>query len=193
MGNRRRAREDGCGRDLGRRRSHHPPACGTRDESERPAQIRARDAFDSAGVIRIAAGQATQPRRSECKRDADDGYLVLESPSTLPPQTQKNIGDLLSDKGVSWAWYAGAWNATTKAAQTDRKFASPTPNFQFHHQPFNYFANMDPVKYAAYRAEHLKDFDSSFLQDAAAGKLPAVTFYKPQGNLNQHAGYADVA
>jgi acid phosphatase len=31
-----------------------------------------------------------------------------------------------------------------------------------------------------------------FLADAAAGKLPAVTFYKPQGNLNLHAGYSDV-
>lgn len=25
-----------------------------------------------------------------------------------------------------------------------------------------------------------------------AGKLPAVAFYKPQGNLNMHAGYSDV-
>jgi acid phosphatase len=25
-----------------------------------------------------------------------------------------------------------------------------------------------------------------------AGRLPAVTFYKPQGNLNLHAGYSDV-
>ena len=25
-----------------------------------------------------------------------------------------------------------------------------------------------------------------------AGKLPAVTFYKPQGNLNLHAGYSDI-
>lgn len=115
------------------------------------------------------------------------------NPSTLPPQTQKNIGDLLSAKGIDWAWYAGAWNTTLNSAKGDRKFASPTPNFQFHHQPFNYFANMDPVKHAANRAQHLKDFDSSFLQDAAAGKLPAVAFYKPQGNLNQHAGYADVA
>ncbi len=32
-----------------------------------------------------------------------------------------------------------------------------------------------------------------FLADARAGKLPPVTFYKPQGNLNMHAGYADVA
>ena len=31
-----------------------------------------------------------------------------------------------------------------------------------------------------------------FLADVAAGKLPAVTYYKPQGNLNMHAGYSDV-
>jgi acid phosphatase len=31
-----------------------------------------------------------------------------------------------------------------------------------------------------------------FLADVDAGQLPAVTFYKPQGNLNMHAGYSDV-
>jgi acid phosphatase len=43
------------------------------------------------------------------------------------------------------------------------------------------------------RAAHLKDFDADFLKDVAAGTLPAVSFYKPQGNLNQHPGYASVA
>ena len=43
------------------------------------------------------------------------------------------------------------------------------------------------------RAQHLKDFDADFLADADAGRLPSVSFYKPQGNLNQHAGYANVA
>jgi acid phosphatase len=119
-------------------------------------------------------------------------YADTAKANTLPPQTQKNIGDLLSDKGVDWAWYAGAWNTTTTIATTTRAFKSPAPNFQFHHQPFNYFANMDPVSGAANRSKHLKDYDSQFLQDAAAGKLPAVTFYKPQGNLNQHPGYANV-
>ena len=32
----------------------------------------------------------------------------------------------------------------------------------------------------------------NFIKDIDAGKLPQVTFYKPQGNLNEHAGYADV-
>jgi acid phosphatase len=38
----------------------------------------------------------------------------------------------------------------------------------------------------------LKDYNA-LLADAAAGRLPAVAFYKPQGNLNQHPGYASVA
>ncbi|HWZ47577.1 MAG TPA: acid phosphatase [Herbaspirillum sp.] len=124
--------------------------------------------------------------------DATRLYADPKQAVTLPPQTQTNIGDLLTAKGISWAWYAGAWNSTLAAAKGSRKFPAPTPNFQFHHQPFNYFEEMDPIKHAAYRAEHLKDFDESFLQDAAAGKLPTVSFYKPQGNLNQHAGYANV-
>ncbi len=45
---------------------------------------------------------------------------------------------------------------------------------------------------AAARAAHLKDYDA-LIADAAAGRLPAVAFYKPQGNLNQHAGYASIA
>ena len=65
--------------------------------------------------------------------------------------------------------------------------------FQPHHQPFNYYASFDPATHAAYRAAHLKDFDSEFLADAAAGRLPAVSFYKPQGNLNQHPGSSTVA
>src|SRR6185437_15639972 len=46
--------------------------------------------------------------------------------------------------------------------------------------------------HAEQRAAHLKDY-GDLLADAAAGRLPAVAFYKPQGNLNQHAGYASVA
>lgn len=128
-------------------------------------------------------------------------YADASKANTLPPQTQATIGDLLDKKGLSWAWYGGAWNSTTATAEGDRKFpstdpaapaAAVTPNFQFHHQPFNYYAEFDPVAHPDVRAAHLKDFDADFLKDAAAGKLPAVAFYKPQGNLNQHNGYANI-
>jgi phospholipase C len=50
-----------------------------------------------------------------------------------------HIGDRLDGAGVSWAWYAGGWNEALAGA--------PDPLFQFHHQPFSYFANVggDPA------------------------------------------------
>jgi acid phosphatase len=109
-------------------------------------------------------------------------------PTTLPPQTERTIGDLLSAKGIDWAWYAGAWKM---ALDHDKDL--PAVHFQFHHQPFNYFADMAPG--SAARAAHIRDGGrdgAEFIKAIDAGHLPPVTFYKPQGNLNEHAGYAAV-
>lgn len=143
---------------------------------------------------------AYQPSGVPPAASGSDWLADAGKPNTLPPQTQATIGDMLDRKGVDWAWYGGAWNTATaegrQPAAVARKviYASPI-GFQTHHQPFNYYATVDPTDpaKAAYRRAHLKDFDESFLKDAAAGTLPPVTFYKPQGSLNQHAGYADVA
>ncbi|MDE2202883.1 MAG: acid phosphatase [Burkholderiaceae bacterium] len=128
---------------------------------------------------------------------SNPAYADPTKATTMPTQSSTNIGDLLTAKGVNWAWYAGAWNAAlADASNTTRSVIySGTIQFQPHHQPFNYFSRFDPATAsgAAERAAHLKDYDAAFLQDAAAGTLPPVTFYKPQGNLNQHPGYANVA
>lgn len=115
-----------------------------------------------------------------------------QNPNTLPPQTHLTIGDLLSQKGVSWRWYAGAWQAALDSAGGGSR-----PNFQYHHQPANYFRQFAPG--TAAREQHIRDagvgdspISNKFLADVVAGKLPAVSFYKPQGNLNLHAGYSDV-
>jgi phospholipase C len=138
----------------------------------------------------FAVNTMQPPYQPSANKPPPDGDLVFAdpaAPTTLPPQTQQTIGDLLSAKGVSWAWYAGAWQATL-----DGKNAVPVPNFQYHHQAFNYFADMAPG--TAARAEHLKDGGlggSEFIKAIDAGALPQVTFYKPQGNLNEHPGYTD--
>jgi acid phosphatase len=134
--------------------------------------------------------------------DTGGRYADPANATTLPPQTAPTIGDRLSDKNIRWVWYAGAWNAAVEdgrqAPGTPRRViyapATPggSPDFQPHHQPFNYYAEFDPGVKAAQRAEHLKDYDD-LLADIAAGRLPPVAFYKPQGNLNQHPGYADIA
>jgi len=107
---------------------------------------------------------------------------------------------------VSWAWYGGAWNdaladgARDPAAKRSVIYAgnangvsdSGHVDFQPHHQPFNYYANMDPASHAAERQAHLKDY-GDLVSQAAAGTLPAVSFYKPEGLYNQHEGYANLA
>jgi phospholipase C len=91
---------------------------------------------------------------------------------------ETNIGDELSAKNVPWAWYAGGWD--------DANAGHPDPLFQYHHQPFNYFANYAKGKPGR---EHLKD-EKNFMDSAKNGSLPAVSFVKPIGEENEHPGYA---
>jgi acid phosphatase len=134
--------------------------------------------------------------------DADYLYADPNSATTLPPQTAATIGDALDAKRVDWIWYSGSWDAALADGRRPPResreaiYAPATPggnpDFQPHHQPFNYYQRFDPAVHADQRAAHLKDYNA-LLADTAAGRLPAVVFYKPQGNLNQHAGYASVA
>ncbi|MBD1554485.1 acid phosphatase [Pseudomonas typographi] len=129
---------------------------------------------------------------------ANPGYSQPNLPNVLVPQNHEHIGDKLTKKNIDWAWYAGAWQATIEQFK-DSTGIPKIPNFQYHHQPFNYFERQGPQN-PTERRRRLRDgglgddpATNTFLADAVAGTLPPVTFYKPQGNLNMHAGYADVA
>jgi len=124
-----------------------------------------------------------------------DGYVVNTSftvnaphpasasaATLVPNQTMPTIGDRLSDKSVSWAWYSGGWN--------DALAGNPAPTFQFHHQPFAYFAKYADGTQA--KKDHLKD-ETDFIAAAQAGTLPSVSFVKPLGINNEHPGYAALA
>lgn len=101
--------------------------------------------------------------------------------SLVPNQRMPTIGDRLSEKQISWAWYSGGWSHAVEG--------HPDKLFQFHHQPFAYFANY--ADGTPGRAQHLKD-ETEFIAAAAAGKLPAVAFVKPLGEQNEHPGYSNV-
>ncbi len=129
-----------------------------------------------------------QPSANPPEPGGDPAYADPHKATTLPPQTAPTIGDLLSAKGVTWAWYAGAWQAAL-----DSENPVSVRALRFHHQPFNYFAAMAPG--TAARTEHLRDggLDGSvFIKAIDGGNLPQVTFYKPPANLDEHPGYADV-
>ncbi|TME68925.1 MAG: phosphoesterase, partial [Chloroflexi bacterium] len=65
----------------------------------------------------------------------------------------------------------------------------PNKVFQYHHQPFNYYANYAP---GAPGRSHLQD-EQAFLGLANSSSrdcsLPAVSFVKPVGLENEHPGY----
>ena len=138
----------------------------------------------------------------------------------LPLVSSDNIGDEMSARHVSWAWYAGGWDnaagnngrdamhplgagwtngpvntsSGTCVAPTGETLAAnvvfpncPDALFQFHHQPFGYFANFADGTQG--RVDHLKD-EQQFMLDAQQGKLPSVSFVKPIGEENEHPGYA---
>jgi acid phosphatase len=131
----------------------------------------------------------------------------------LPLLHSANIGDALSAKNVSWAWYSGGWdnaagndghdalhplgpgwtNGTGSSCADSRTVGNatfpycPDKTFQFHHQPLGYYA--DFADGTVGRVEHLKD-EQQFLADAKNGALPAVSFVKPLGEENEHPGYA---
>ncbi|XZF16242.1 alkaline phosphatase family protein [Chitinophagaceae bacterium MMS25-I14] len=123
-----------------------------------------------------------------------DGYVVntsytvnaphpasANSATLIPNQTLPTIGDRLNDASVSWAWYSGGWNNALAG--------NPDATFQFHHQPFAFFANYADGTQA--KKDHLKD-ETDFITAAQNGTLPSVSFVKPLGVNNEHPGYATV-
>ncbi|MFL9863395.1 acid phosphatase [Paraburkholderia fungorum] len=150
-------------------------------------------AFTADGYAVNTMAPPYQPSNVRAAEGGNPAFADPSNPRVMPPQNYATIGDRLTDKGVDWAWYSGAWQYAL-----DHQDTGAVPDFQYHHQPFNYFANYAPG--TAARRKYLRDAglgdDAStnrLIADIDAGRLPAVTFYKPQGDLNMHAGYADVA
>jgi phospholipase C len=109
--------------------------------------------------------------------------------------TTTHIGDFLSGQAtpITWKWYSGGWteaNLSTATANADL--------FQFHHQPFNYWAEFAPGTVS--RTAHLAD-ESQFFSDLEADTsaahapppgLPQVCFIKPIGANNEHPNYSSM-
>lgn len=106
---------------------------------------------------------------------------ITDKAKLMPAIDLPTIGDRLSEKNISWAWYSGGWN--------DALAGHPDASFQFHHQPLAYFAKYGDGTEG--RKQHLKD-EADFLAAIQGGTLPAVSFFKPIGIENQHPGYANI-
>ena len=135
----------------------------------------------------------------------------------LPLLTTPTIGDRLSAKKVTWAWYSGGWADAagsvggpgwTNGSGADKKCGAnsfststfpycPDFRFQFHHQAFNYYDKYKAMPDAngketnPQRLAHLLD-EQDFLIACKVG-LANVSFVKPLGPENEHPGYTGVS
>ena len=147
--------------------------------ADRPGDVRGR-AHGRLPVAGRRTARAATTRSTRCSRRSSRSARFG---AKLPPQTAPTIGDRLSAKGVDWAWYAGGWSNAAGDVEraglderrrrrhcADPNVIPPTRTyphcpdnlFQFHHQPFNYFANYAP---GTPGRAHLKD-EAEFIGDA---------------------------
>jgi len=168
------------------------------------------------GDPRLPAGFASAPKGLVCgdwvvgsiSPQAWPWRPDIRNAPRLQPLAHETIGDRLSDKGVDWAWYAGGWdnvegkreglgwtNGTGPGCAdphsleltVDGVLRCPDKSFQYHHQPFDFFAKFQPGTDG--RRTHLRD-EKEIFEAARTGHLPAISFVKPLGSENEHPGYA---
>ena len=132
--------------------------------------------------------------------------------------TPLTIGDLMTDHGVSWAYYGGGWdnasgniggrgwtnqvNGTPGGACADTDTVGAPPDGTGanagwpHCEHRSYQQHHYPFAYfSRYNSAtgpdrtHLQD-EQDFFWAAQSGQLPQVSFVKPVGSENEHPGYA---
>jgi len=105
---------------------------------------------------------------------------------SVPPSNVRTIGEALNEKGISWAYYGGAYNAAV-AFQHDP--TNPDPTVQIGRAYCN-ICNFESYSSKimgdpAQRAAHIKDA-IDFFNAVDNGTLPAISFVKPDGLLDGH-------
>ena len=143
-------------------------------------------------------GPNCAPNAYYATRDADvpyniNGTLAAVTTTTMPPLTQRHIGDELDGKQIPWAWYSGSYTSAVAVANGAKDVFNQVLRAGYcdHCNPFQYSKSVmgDPKA----RAAHLKDVADDLFDDLANGNLPAVAFVKPDGALQGHPGSGKVS
>jgi phospholipase C len=124
--------------------------------------------------------------------------------------TNKNIGDLLTAKGISWAWFQGGFTPSSKfvpasggtaavpakcATTTNRIDGTPETAYSAHHNPFQYYKSTSNPHHLSpsslneigHDGQANHQYDLSFFQKSAlANGLPAVTYIKANRAQDGH-------
>jgi phospholipase C len=107
------------------------------------------------------------------------------TPFTIPPTSQRSIGDVLLENNVSWKSYNDQWNAYL-GDKYQLNFGTVGPNSDQYCNICNGFHYQTQIMANdAVRTAHITD-TTELYADIANGDLPAVSFVKPSGWVDGH-------
>jgi phospholipase C len=107
------------------------------------------------------------------------------TPFTIPPTSQRSIGDVLLENKISWKSYNDQWDRYLgdkyqlnygKVGALSDQYCNICNGFQYQTQI---------MTNAAIRTSHITDTDQLY-KDIETEKLPAVSFVKPSGWVDGH-------
>jgi len=109
---------------------------------------------------------------------------------SVPPTNVRTIGESLNEKGISWAYYGGAYNAAVELTKIKEAGGSTSDPTILIGAAYCNICNFESYTNAimgnpAQRAAHIKDA-TDFFAAVDNGTLPAVSFVKPDGLLDGH-------
>jgi phospholipase C len=129
-------------------------------------------------------------------------------PTVSMVDDNKNVGNLLNDKGVTWGWFEGGFRPTSTDANGKAVCGASHANvagvtsgdYIPHHEPFQYYKStsnphhLPPSSVAMIgrqdQANHQYDMQD-FWSAVESGHMPAVSFLKAPGYQDGHAAYSD--
>jgi phospholipase C len=159
------------------------------------------DVFNAPGVLPIVRYLDSLPYAVQANCDAAHYYMLnntnpgflpngaidtdgIASGGSIPPSSVRTIGDALNEKGISWAYYGGAYNAAVNLANGSTDPADAIGRAYCNICNFESYATTI-MGDATQRTTHIKDA-TDFYTAVTAGTLPAVAFVKPDGLLDGH-------
>jgi phospholipase C len=185
------------------------PQSPTSDKYKRDRQWTNCSDPSQPGIAAIANYLATLPYHPHSNCEAGHFYMVnnlspgflpngvidtaaITAGTKVPPSPLRTIGDALNDKGVSWAYFGGGFDAAVRVANGNPRDAFDQLVAANYCDICNFASYTSSIMGdPAQRAAHMKDA-IDFFDALESGRLPAVSFLKPDSFLDGHPASSKV-
>ena len=160
------------------------------------------------GAINVVSGQTHGAVPEQITGTVEQGSVIsdddpagdIASGGTTFSMKGKNIGDLLSQSGVTWGWFEGGFDNPSQTHIGAN--GAPKTDYIPHHEPFQYYAQTANPKHKLPTpgipigaadpngANHQYDL-TDFWKALETHCLPSVSYLKAPGYQDGHPGYSD--